>query len=809
VTLISDVTKTILISVDLSELRVAVVEEGRTVEALIERRGQGSLVGNIYKAKVDNVLRGMEAAFVDLGLPRNGFLHVNDVVVPGQTSSRTRRRRKIDELLKPGQEILVQIVKDSMGTKGPRVTMELSIAGRFLVLSPNGEAGSGVSRRLPDGERERLRKLAKSLELDEGGVIVRTAAAGATMDDLERDLRFVSRIWSQVSSSSQEKKAPSLVHAEADLSLKVIRDLLARNVQEVLVDSERQYRRILGWVRVTQPEFVDRIKLYSDAVPLFERHGVDQAILSTLNKRVDLPSGGYLIFDYAEAFTVIDVNTGRFVGSSSRLEDTITKNNIEAAREVMRQLRLRDIGGIIVIDFIDMAVAKNRAEVLKVLQEELEHDRTKTYLVEISPLGLVEMTRQNVTAGVRETLTRICPTCGGEGRVLSEHTMSVEAERRLRKVARGSGAEAFLVRMNARVATHLAGPGGTKLLELERETGKFFTVEPVERMPLTEVDVIREGIRSEVDGDALPVNDGDEIRLKISEPHMYNTTDGVARMNGGYGIVIGGAIGYVGQEHRIRIERASRTGAFATLVDAKPTAVEIEPEPEYSYELPEMEREVGERLELEERTRPRRTRKPPAKAKDAPVDDAEAADGDDTAAEEKPARKPAARRRTRKTPQPAAAAADGADATVAAEAAPGQAEPGAVAEEAADADGADETGTAAKRRRRGKRGGRGRSKAATAATADGGAPDSAPDVVAAEPAPEPADDDGAAKPKPRRRRTPAKARPAEPAAEEPAPAQARAEPAPAEAAPAATPEPPAPSDDGRRSSGILGRLLGS
>jgi ribonuclease G len=796
VTLISDVTKTILISVDLSELRVAVVEEGRTVEALIERRGEGSLVGNIYKAKVDNVLRGMEAAFVDLGLPRNGFLHVNDVVVPGQTASRTRRRRKIDELLKPGQEILVQVVKDSMGTKGPRVTMELSIAGRFLVLSPNGEAGSGVSRRLPDGERERLRKLAKSLELDEGGIIVRTAAAGATKDDLERDLRFVSRIWSQVSSAAEGKKAPSLVHAEADLSLKVIRDLLARNVQEVLVDSERQYRRILGWVRVTQPEFVDRIKLDSDAVPLFERHGVDQAILSTLNKRVDLPSGGYLIFDYAEAFTVIDVNTGRFVGSSSRLEDTITKNNIEAAREVMRQLRLRDIGGIIVIDFIDMAVAKNRAEVLKVLQEELEHDRTKTYLVEISPLGLVEMTRQNVTAGVRETLTRICPTCGGEGRVLSEQTMSVEAERRLRKVARGSGAEAFFVRMNARVATHLAGPGGTKLLELERETGKFFTVEPVERMPLTEVDVIREGMRVDVDGDGLPVAAGDELKIKISEPHMYNTTDGVARVNGGYGIVIAGAIGYVGQDHRIRIERASRTGAFATLVDAKPTAIELEPEPEYAYELPEMEREVGERLELEERGRPRRTRQTTAKSRTAKAkqepaaEDTAAEDGVAPEAEETPAKKPATRRRTRtKKAEPDVTAEDTADAA--------EAEP--VGEEDGEGgDGAEEPGTATRRRRRGKRGGRGRSKAAAAAAPENGGVDATADVVAAEPAPEPAAD-GDAKPKPRRRRTPTKARPAEPAAEEPAPA-------PPEPPPPA--EPP-PADDGRKGGGILGRLLGS
>jgi ribonuclease G len=791
VTLISDVTKTILISVDLSELRVAVVEEGRTVEALIERRGQGSLVGNIYKAKIDNVLRGMEAAFVDLGLPRNGFLHVNDVVVPGETASRTRRRRKIDELLKPGQEVLVQVVKDSMGTKGPRVTMELSIAGRFLVLSPNGEAGSGVSRRLPDGERERLRKLAKALEVEQGGVIVRTAAAGATAEDLDRDLRFVSRIWSQVRSSSETKKAPSLVHAEADLSLKVIRDLLARNVQEVLVDSERQHRRILGWVRVTQPEFVDRIKLYSDAVPLFERHGVDQAILSTLNKRVDLPSGGYLIFDYAEAFTVIDVNTGRFVGSSSRLEDTITRNNIEAAREVMRQLRLRDIGGIIVIDFIDMAVAKNRAEVLKVLQEELEHDRTKTYLVEISPLGLVEMTRQNVTAGIRETLTRICPTCGGEGRVLSEQTMSVEAERRLRKLARSSGAEAFLVRMNARVATQLAGPGGTKLLELERETGKYFTVEGVERMPLTEVDVVREGMRGEVDGDALPVSDGDELRVRISEPHMYNTTDGVARINGGYGVVVGGAIGYIGQEHRVRVDRASRTGAFASLLDAKPTAIELEPELEYSYELPEMDREVGERLELEERTRPRRTRRTPTtNAKDESKDGAAT---DEAKADEAPAKKPAPRRRTRKQAEP-----ERPDVATA--------ETAGAAEDAATEDGAEggeEATAAAKKRRRGKRGGRGRSRAGAAAVTDGAGPEGAADVVAAEPAAEPATD-AAPKPKPRRRRTPAKAQAAEPAAEEPVPAPA---PAPVAEAPAAPPA-AAAEGDGRKSGGILGRLLG-
>ena len=426
----------------------------------------------------------------------------------------------------------------------------------------------------------------------------------------------------------------------------------------MLVDSERQYRRILGWVRTTQPEFVDRIKLYSDSVPLFERYGVEQAIRSTLNRRVDLPSGGYLIFDYAEAFTVIDVNTGRFVGSSGRLEDTITRNNIEAAREVMRQLRLRDIGGIIVIDFIDMASAKNRAEVLKVLQAELEKDRTKTYLVEISPLGLVEMTRQNVTEGVREILTRTCPTCGGEGVVLSEQTMAVEAERRLRRLARVVGRRGVpgAAEREGRIAAWSA-PGGMKLLELERETGKCFTLEPVERMPLSEVDVIREGTRAEIDGDGLPVADGDERTVKISEPHMYNVTDGVARIDGGYPVVVGGAIGYVGQQHKVRIERATRTAAYATLLDAKPTAIDLPPEPG-DYELPEFDREVGERLELEQRTRPRTRRKAPAKParrpRRRPTADADAKAADDGTAAPKP------RRRTRAKPAAEAAAADGA-----------------------------------------------------------------------------------------------------------------------------------------------------
>ena len=811
-TLISNQTKTILISVDLSELRVAVLEEGQTVEALIERRGKGSLVGNIYLGKVDNVLPGMEAAFIDIGLPKNCFLHQDDVVLPG-LDSKERRKRRIQDLLKPGQKVLVQVIKDPMGTKGARVTMELSLAGRFLVLSPDGE-GSGVSRRLPDGERDRLRDAARKLEAKDVGIIVRTAAAGATEDDLERDLRFLRHLWAHVHARVEGAKAPVLIHAEADLSLRVIRDLLARNVDKVLVDSPRQYRRILGWVRTTQPEFVDRIELYSEPTPLFEAHGVDAAIRSTLNRRVDLPSGGYLLFDFAEAFTVIDVNTGRFVGGGGRLEDTITRNNIEAAREVIRQLRLRDIGGIIVVDFIDMASHKNRTEVLKVMQAELEKDRTKTYLVEISPLGLVEMTRQNVTEGVREILTRTCPTCGGEGVVLSEDTMAVEAERRLRKLARASGSEAFLIKVNSKVASLLAGPGGAKLLELERDTGKFYSLEPHAHLALDEIDVIADGPREEILAGKPTVTEDAMVRVKIAEPHMYNTTDALAYVDA-YPVVIGGAIGYVGQDLRVKIDRVTRTVAFASLVDATPKMIELPVEPG-GLELPEFDREIGERLELEQR--PRRGRRTPAKPKaaakpkagsrskaakaegDTDVVDAAEVGADAGAAEEKPkpkrtrTRKPKAETAPTPRPQPLSPTRAPRQQMVTARPPP----PSAAAVAAAAAAVAVPPPP---------------QRIPAMPTLDGAAPAEA-EAPAEEPDAAPAEKPAPAKRAPRKRTTtrkPAAAKTAEPAADTAPAVETAAKPveapAPEPAPAAAVAETPAPAT--ARKGGLLGKILGS
>ena len=844
-TVIANTIKTILISVDLSELRVAVLEEGRTVETYIERRGAGSIAGNIYKAKIDNILPAIDAAFVDFGAPKNGFLQVRDVVVPG-LSATARRRKKISDMLSNGQDILVQIEKNPMKTKGARVTMELSIAGRFLVLTPDGE-GSGVSKRLPDGERERLRKLVKQLETDGVGVIARTAAAGATLEDLERDLRFLRKIWAQVQARAKTAPTKTMVHQDGDLSLRVIRDLLTRNVDKVVVDSERQYRRILGWVRTTQPEFADRIELHTGSQPLFEQYGVEAAIRSTLNRRVDLPSGGYLLFDYAEAFTVIDVNSGSST-RQSHLEETTLRTNVEAAREVLRQLRLRDIGGIIVIDFIDLERERNRKELLAVLTEELTKDRTKTYLVDISPLGLVEMTRQNTTEGVRETLTSICPTCGGEGRVLSQDTMAVEAERKLRKLAHGSSSEAFRIRLNAKVAAKLAGPGGVKLLELERETGRFFTLEGEMRMPLEEVDVVEEGTRLQVDGADMPVKEGDETKLRIDEPHMFNLSDGVARLNG-YQVIVGGAISYVGQEHRVRIDRATRTIAYASLLDAKPAPIELPPEPG-EFELPDFDREVGERLELEERTRGRRrrtatttatsgTRRKAGAAEDAADEEAAAApevveagaEDEDTDAEAKPKRRRSRGGRTRTT----AAAAE----TATGEAAETQDAPATADADVENRDGEPAAdGEAKPKRRRGTRGGRSRTRKPAAGTVAEAAAADAPDAALLEPPTEvPAVNgevgelDAAEKPKPARkpraRKPRAAAEPApgadadaateapEPPPSEPvaataaavAAAPARPEPAAEPPQPEATPE-PAGDGDGARKKGLFGRLLG-
>jgi len=545
----------------------------RVGELYVERRGSRSIVGNVYKGKVDNVLPGLEAAFVDIGLDKNGFLHADDVVIPGVEVARRGRGggkgQRISELLKPGQEILVQAVKDPLKTKGPRLSMQLSIAGRYLVYTPQGE-GVGVSRRLDDRERERLRKQAAKLDLGGGGAIIRTAAQGAKRENFEHEIVYLHKLHEVLQKRGEETSAPAMVFQEADLSVRVVRDIFSKQFERALVDDEQQHHRLQSFFTRTAPELLDRLELYKDDKnPLFEKFQIDAAIQSTLRRRVDLPSGGYLIIDYAEALTVIDVNSGSFTGrgKGARLEDTITRTNLEAAEAVVAQLRLRDIGGIIVIDFIDMSRARNRDAVLKTLRKSLDEDRTKTYVVEISPLGLVEMTRQNVTEGVREILTKQCPTCVGEGVVLSEETVSIDAERRLRELAaERPGTEAFLIQIHPRVGALLAGGPGRPLLEIEAETGKHFHFEGSEALPIDHFAVSLEGSREAVEERALPFLEGEEVLVTIEEPHMYNEDDAVAKL-GGYVISVTGAGRLIGKKTLVRIEKVARSAASAMLVE--------------------------------------------------------------------------------------------------------------------------------------------------------------------------------------------------------------------------------------------------
>jgi ribonuclease G len=549
----------------------------QVAELYLERRGSRSIVGNIYKGRVDNVLAGLEAAFVDIGLEKNGFLHVDEIVLPGVEAPRRgrgagREGGQITELLKPGQEVVVQVVKDPLKTKGARLSMDLTIAGRYMVLAPYGE-GVGVSRRLDEKERERLRKEAAKLELAGAGAIIRTAAHGAKRADLERELLYLFKLNEVLQKRVAETTAPALVFQEADLSVRVVRDIFSRDFERAVVDDPKQHHRLLSFFSRTAPELVERVELWEEETPLFEAFGVEDALASTLSRRVDLPSGGYLVIDYAEALTVIDVNSGSFIGrgKGARLEDTITKTNLEAADEVVRQLRLRDIGGIIVIDFIDMARARNRDAVLKSLRKALDEDRTKTFVVEISPLGLVEMTRQNVTEGVREIMTRPCPTCGGEGVIKSEETIAIEFERQMRDLAKETDAQALLIQMNPRVSAEFTGNDARVLHAIEEQTGKWFHFEGSEGLPLDHFAVLLEGQRDEVLERALPFREGEEVHVEIVEPHMYSAGDAVAKIDG-YIISVKGGNRFVGEKHVVRIDEVGRTAAVASLVDVPAAA---------------------------------------------------------------------------------------------------------------------------------------------------------------------------------------------------------------------------------------------
>ncbi|HEX9864522.1 MAG TPA: Rne/Rng family ribonuclease [Acidimicrobiia bacterium] len=414
--------KQMLVRVTKGQTQMVILEGPVLVEHYVAREDSGSVAGNIYLAKVRNVLPGMEAAFLDFGAPKNGVLYASDVASDSRGNGRSNRR--IESVLKEGDEVLVQVTKDAMGAKGARLTGIPSLPGRYLVLVPESDS-VGISRRLPDDDRTRLREAINKVRPEGYGVIVRTAALHASAEELAADISRLRKVWDQILEEAKTGGAPRLVHEEPELLIKVIREHFTADFRKLLIDDPRAFETVVGYLGATAPDLVSKVQAYEDQVPVFERYHVDDQLRKALDRKVYLPSGGHLVIDRTEALTVIDVNTGKFVGSSN-LEETVLQNNLEAAEEIGRQLRLRDIGGIIVIDFIDMETIDNQQAVLRRLKETLAKDKTRTQVFDVSHLGLVEMTRKNVSAGLLEQFSSRCEHCGGRGVIVHEHAIAAD-----------------------------------------------------------------------------------------------------------------------------------------------------------------------------------------------------------------------------------------------------------------------------------------------------------------------------------------------------------------------------------------------
>lgn len=465
--------KSIIASVMPEETRVALLEDNQLMEIAVERSDSGHLVGNIYKGKVKNVLPGMQAAFVDIGRDKNAFLYMGDA-----------GRQAACRHLTVGQDILVQIAKDAMGEKGPRATISLTLPGRYIVLMPTVDY-IGISRRIEEEpERERLRQLAERIRPAGMGVIVRTVAAGKNQEELVNDMAYLTNMWSSLSARAKRIHAPALIYRDADLVVRIVRDYLTSDIAEFIIDSHEAYTRVIDLLKYTSPELIDCVRLYEQAGgpdnDLFSRFNIDAKLDSLRNRRVDLACGGYLVIDHTEALTVIDVNTGKFIGNTN-LSETVFQANIEAAAEIARQLRLRDIGGIIIIDFIDMAKAEQRSAVLTALELELKKDRTKSNVLGITSLGLVEMTRKKARQNINGMLYDQCPCCVGTGRIKSPATVVIDIKRELRKLnKRPRTGGRLIIQVHPRVADFLSRQGELKRLELE--TGRCLAVEAAQTM---------------------------------------------------------------------------------------------------------------------------------------------------------------------------------------------------------------------------------------------------------------------------------------------------------------------------------------
>jgi ribonuclease G len=462
----------ILINVTPRETRVAVVENGVLQEVFIERARKRGIVGNIYKGKVCRVLPGMQAAFVDIGLERAAFLHASDISTVSSLDEdeldESRKNGVITELLTEGQEVLVQVIKDPLGTKGARLTTHVTVPSRYLVLLP-GEKNIGVSAKIEDEqERIRLKEIVGTFINDESpdGYIVRTVAEGADQDDLLADQQFLAKLWKSIQGRISSTPAGSVVYEDLPLAVRTLRDLVDEQIEKVRVDSRETYNRLQEFSEQFVPHMAGRLEYYPGERPIFDLYGVDDELQKALERKVQLKSGGYLIIDQTEAMTTIDVNTGAYVGHRN-LEETIFKTNLEAAQAITRQLRLRNLGGIIIIDFIDMTLDEHKRQVLRALEKSLEKDHAKSHITEVSALGLVEMTRKRTRESLEHILCESCPTCAGKGSIKTAETVCYEIFREIIREARQYEAQKLLVLAAQEVVDLLLDEESASLAELE------------------------------------------------------------------------------------------------------------------------------------------------------------------------------------------------------------------------------------------------------------------------------------------------------------------------------------------------------
>ncbi|HEY3066607.1 MAG TPA: Rne/Rng family ribonuclease [Methylomirabilota bacterium] len=490
--------KRIVVNAGLTETRVAVQERNLLTELYLERHRHRSIVGSVYKGSVTNVLPGMQAAFVDIGLAKDAFLYAGDYttnvvddrpvsddagddedgadVDVDEEEPRREATVPIEDMLRKGQDVLVQVSKESLGTKGARITSFISLPGRYLVYMPQARH-IGVSRRIRDErERDRLRAAVREVNPPPGGFIVRTNAEGKGTEEFAADVAFLSRLWAQIQARFEQAAPPAALHEEMDLIFRVVRDLFSPDVDEFVVDTREVYEKCLEYARTLVPALVERVRLHDGRVPLFESLGIEKEIEKAVRRRVWLKSGGYIVIDHTEALVSIDVNTGKYVGKRD-FEQTVLKINLEAVGEVVRQIRLRDLGGIIIIDFIDMEREEHRDQVYKALTRALAEDKARTNVLEISELGLVEMTRKRVRQDLRSLLTMTCPTCKGTGVTRSDAAVAAEIFRAVQARAVAESGHEIVVRAHPDVVAYLEGDAREALERLRATVDTKVTVQ--------------------------------------------------------------------------------------------------------------------------------------------------------------------------------------------------------------------------------------------------------------------------------------------------------------------------------------------